>query len=1015
MRHRALFGVLLMFTLPTTTALRTANAVPSGDDPFDQASFAFRVFRDTQGLPQNTVHAIALDTRGRLWIGTQDGAAYYDGRQWHTVDMPCRPRSNFIRTILAASDGSLWFGSLAGALFRLQNGEWTEVDALAAETGHPCVNALAETTSASGAPVIWAGACGGLGRLQDGQWTIFSMEHGLPTNQIWGLMAEEDGTGTTLWVGTEAGLAVLRPGAERFAVEPGFPTGSVNSIVRIPDGEGRGALWVGTYGDGLARFKNDRWHRITTENGLPSNFFTSLVLGASIGGGPSLWAGSDGGGLVRISRENIDTISIRTGLPSNAVYSLLETHSPDAPAMLWVGTRNGGLAQLVEGSWRRLAPDDMPRVAPVNAILRSHGTGGSKGLWLGTDGEGLYRLAAGRWTHFTDELPTQTVQCLGEGRTRDGRPVLWVGTRNGGLLRYCQGRWTLFTEEIGALPSNMVQAVLESQSEDGTTVLWVGTRLGLARFSNGRWTHFDDAEDHPLGSVLSLLETEEPNGGRKLWIGSTEGLATFHQGQWLMLNRKAGILNTAVQCLFERADAQGRRSIWVGTDGRGVTVLDADDGAVLFSLTDTTSPALPNSVVNGIVEDDADRLYLITNAGVSRLTQTGSTAAGPEDFEISTFTTEDGLPLNEGNRGAAFVDDAGRIWIGTVGGAAVFDPSLERPDDEADPLILEAWSAETDIGRLDDGTTLGARHKHIIFNYALLSFFKENQSRFRTQLVGLDPQPSAWTKENRREYQTLDHGTYTFKVWGRDFAGNVSGPVDFDFEVDPAPWETWWAILLMFLALVFVIILGFQARIRTLRARELQLSRLVDSRTRELATANETLVGLSYADPLTGVGNRRRFDQILETEWRRAIRSGQPLALVLLDIDHFKEFNDEYGHPEGDECLKTVATTISDRLPRSGDSVARYGGDEFAVILPGTDLEGALVVAEQLRLAIANFEDQNGPADPKPRIEVSCGVSAMTPSPSNDPRRLLKAADTGLYKAKSEGRNRVAAGDPANC
>ena len=1011
MRRGVLLGALLVFCFLTAVVDRPADAIGPPGEPFAQASFAFRVFRDAQGLPQNTVHAIATDIQGRLWIGTQDGAAYYDGRQWHTVDMPSRLQSNFVRTILAASDGSLWFGTRAGGLFRLLNGEWTEAETLCVKAGCPRINTLTESTSATGNPVIWAGTYGGgLGRYEDDQWKLFTTEDGLPSNRIWGLMAEEDSTGTTLWVGTEDGLAVLRPGANRFTVEADFPTGSVNSILRIPDGEGQGALWVGTYGKGLFRGAQDgSWYQVTTKNGLPSNFFTSLVLGTSIGGGASLWAGTDGGGLVRISQNNIDTISTRNGLPSNAVYSLFETHPTDAPATLWVGTRNGGLAQLVEGSWRRLAPQGLPRVAPINAILETRRSDGSKELWLGSDGEGLYRLAGGEWTHFTDQLPTQAVQCLGEGRTSEGRPVLWIGTRNGGLVKFSQDTWTLFTKENGALPSNMVQAVLESRSEDGTTTLWVGTRHGLAHFSDGYWTHIDTVEDQPLGSVLSLMETKEPDGSLKLWVGSTEGLATLHQEQWQVFNGELDLLNIAVQCLFEQVDDLGRRHIWIGTDGGGVTVLDADDGyQPLFTLTDTSNPALPSPVVNGIVEDHEGRIYLLTNSGVARLTQTGSGDPGPASFSLTTYTTEDGLPLNEGNKGATFVDDAGRIWAGTVGGAAVLDSSFERPDRYADQLLLEAFQTSSPDKRLSQGVSLEHNQKHIVFDFALLSYFKESQTRFRTQLIGLDEQPTPWTSESRREYQTLEQGAYTFRVWGHDFAGNVSGPIDFRFNVEAAPWETWWAILLMVLALIFTIILGYQARIRALRAREEQLSRLVDSRTRELATANETLVGLSYADPLTGIGNRRRFDQVLEAEWRRAIRSGQPLALVLVDIDHFKDFNDDYGHPEGDECLKAVAMTISDGLPRSGDSVARYGGDEFAVVLPGTDIEGALIVAEQLRIAISGLEERNGPSPAKPKIEVSCGVGAMTPTASDDPRRLLKAADTGLYRAKSEGRNRVA-------
>ncbi len=1013
MRKSVLLGALLVFSSLTAAAQRPAGAFHWISDPYEQASYAFRVFRDAQGIPQNTVHAIAQDTQGRLWIGTQDGAAFYDGRQWTTVDMPGRHQSNFVRTILAASDGSIWFGTRAGGLFRLQEGEWTKAEALCALSGCTRINALAEMTSAAGGSIIWAGTFGGgVGRLQDGKWKIFSTEHGLPSNRIWGLMAEEDSKGTTLWVGTETGLAVLRPGSERFTLEPGFPTSSVNSIIRIPDEEGRGALWVGTYGEGLVRLNGDgTWYSVTTKDGLPSDFWTSLVLGTSIGGGPSLWAGSDGGGLVRITKGNIDTISIRTGLPSNAVYSLLATNPTNAPAMLWVGTRNGGLAQLVEGSWRRLVPQARARVAPINAILETQAPDGSNVLWLGSDGEGLSRLAAGRWTHFTEQLPTQTVQCLGEGRTPDGLPVLWVGTRNGGLLRFSQGQWTLFTEENGALPSNMVQTILETRSGDGSPVVWIGTRHGLVRFSEGQWTRVGSKDTPPFGSILTLLETQMQDGSTKLWVGSTRGLATLHEGRWQVFGHNQDLPNSAVQCLLERVDSSGHSRVWVGTDGGGVAVFDPkNDGAILFSLNDVTDPALPSAVINGMAEDLEGRLYILTNAGVARLTQTGQDTDGVGVFSLTTYTTEDGLPLNEGNQGAAMVDNAGRIWVGTVGGAAVLEPSVERPDRHADQLQLEASLATAPREHLLHEPILDHRNRHIVFDYALMSFLKESQTQFRTQLIGLDDQPEPWTQENRKEYQTLDDGDYTFRLWGRDFAGNISGPVDFGFEVKPAPWNTWWAILLMILALVFVVFFGFRARVQALRAREKQLSELVDSRTRELATANETLVSLSYADPLTGVGNRRQFDQILETEWRRSIRSDQPLALVLVDIDRFKEFNDEYGHPEGDECLKAVAMTISDGLPRSGDSVARYGGDEFAIVLPGTDLEGALVVAEQLRLAIANLEDRNGPAASKPRIEVSCGVGAVTPSASDDPRRLLKAADTGLYRAKSEGRNRVASG-----
>jgi diguanylate cyclase (GGDEF)-like protein len=178
----------------------------------------------------------------------------------------------------------------------------------------------------------------------------------------------------------------------------------------------------------------------------------------------------------------------------------------------------------------------------------------------------------------------------------------------------------------------------------------------------------------------------------------------------------------------------------------------------------------------------------------------------------------------------------------------------------------------------------------------------------------------------------------------------------------------------------------------------------------QLERANRMLHSLSYLDGLTGIANRRHFEESLEQEWRRAGRAGSRVSLLMVDIDHFKLLNDTQGHQSGDECLRLVAEAISDALRRAGDLVARYGGEEFAVLLPNTDRLGAVRIGEQIRAHVETLGIANDGASP-PVVTVSVGAATTEPAGDESPARLVDAADRALYRAKHAGRNRVEAAD----
>jgi diguanylate cyclase (GGDEF)-like protein len=200
-----------------------------------------------------------------------------------------------------------------------------------------------------------------------------------------------------------------------------------------------------------------------------------------------------------------------------------------------------------------------------------------------------------------------------------------------------------------------------------------------------------------------------------------------------------------------------------------------------------------------------------------------------------------------------------------------------------------------------------------------------------------------------------------------------------------------------------------------LRAKVRAMQRIAQMRysllvlTRKLDEANRELTRLSAADGLTGIANRRCFDDTLQREWRRAARANTPIALLVADVDHFKQFNDGYGHQLGDDCLKDVARVLESCLRRPTDLVARYGGEEFAVIMPETDAEGAAQVAETMREAVQAAQIAHAYSPVAPVVTISVGAAATLPSRADEdgPRMLLQQADQALYQAKREGRNRI--------
>jgi signal transduction histidine kinase/ligand-binding sensor domain-containing protein/CheY-like chemotaxis protein len=878
---------LLFFAFLLVTPKIFAVPITTKSDPADVGRPGFRIFTDRDGLPQNSILSMAFDSKGYLWVGTQDGAAYYNGRKWIAVKAPMRTNSNFILSLLGARDGSMWLGRDSGGLEHFENGIWTNYNK---DTGLPgnSVFVLLETTSTDGKSIIWAGTEQGLGMFVDGKWRRFGEEEGLPHKIVTALIETSSADGKkSLLAGTLEGLARFENGRwVKFNTDWELNTKRINTLLETVSADGTACLWVGTPG-GLAKYENGKWTSYGSRNGLPSDRVRCLLETSSPDGKKTIWAGTNGGGLAKFENGIWTTIDARSGLPNNLVNRLLRVNSSNGTSTIWIGTL-GGLARMEGGKWLTYDTNSGLPNNVVYSLLETTSSDSTSSYWIGAMDGGIARFENGKWNTYNlkDALPGSIVRNLlnvpsrnggttvwalvskGQlARFEDGRWInseiegnpgimeiillpsgssgaektLWAATTNG-VARFENGKWNIVYDKSSGLPHNEATSLLTTTARDGSPILWVGTPGGLAKLENEKWTVYDCKSGLPSNLVYCIFKTTSGDGGDTVWAATSEKLSRFENGKWITYDSNSGLPQGNISGVLE-INKNGAHSLWLGTHGTGVAMLDLESKeAKWLTLTDSTIPALPNNIIYEIKKDAKDRIYIFTNKGIARLTTGTQQRVDPQEFNIYTFTTEDGLPSNECNGGAAMVDSRGRIWAGTLGGAVMFDPSREFEDRATKPLLIERTFLN---GKVFDqalgNTSLDYNRNNLTFEYSLLSYFRESDIRYRTQLIGVDDRPSEWTADHKKEYTMLPEGSYRFNVWGRDYAGNITGPVEVAFKISPAPWRTWWAYFLYIGAIVGIGYGSFRLRLQALRHRNEALEGKVLKRTAQLAEKIEEL------------------------------------------------------------------------------------------------------------------------------------------------------------------------------
>jgi diguanylate cyclase (GGDEF)-like protein len=953
---------LVLLLLAALTSVRTVAALDPQREP---TQYARRTWRAPEALPHDDVSAILQTRDGYLWVGTVEGLARFDGVRSVVFDKSSTKAftNNWVKALLEDREGRLWVGTFGGGLLCRERGGFVRYDATRGVAQDVVLSLLEDREGR-----LWAGTSEGVLRLQDGR---FVREPGLlatEKTQVRALLQDRAGT---LWIGADDALYRWRDGQlSRLTRADGLPDERIMALA-----EDDGGLWVATERGGIARLAEGRVTTLTRRDGLAHDRIWSLAVDRD----QNLWIGTDGGGLQRLSAGRLTSFSTRNGLGNDFVWALRE----DDEANLWIGTNGGGLTRLKGG---RVVPLGKPEGLPSDfawAVRRTR----DGSLWIGTEDAGLVRMREGTWSRVTtrEGLATNQAKVLLEGK--DG--TLWIGG-DGGLDRWRDGRAEAAVPRVGG----RINALAEGP--DGK--LWIATdRDGLIQMTPGVG-RARAAEGMPRGEVTALLAASDG----AIWAGTAGGLARLAEGRVEVFGVKDGLPSTYVTALFE--DPPG--TVWAGTRGgltriRGEQVksVSARDG--LFD--DAVMLALPGG---------DGSLWIGGNRGLFRVARREvEDVMDGRGASIRSLVLgqDDGLRSVEINAAGSsgWRDADGRLWFATRGGVALVDPRNLRPNGRPPRVLIEEVFG--DERRLQaTGEHLPPSTRRLTFQFTAIDFRSPSRLRFARQLEGFDPD---WVDAGTRrsaDYTNLPHGHYRFRVkaanedgvWSANFAAT-------EFEIEPRFSETLAFRALVGLLFVVAVPAFYGVRVRRLRVQKAALEGLVEARTAELHAANDRLAQISREDPLTGLWNRRRLDEALEEEWRRAVRQGTSLGFLLVDVDFFKEYNDRLGHPAGDACLKAVATAIAEGHRRAGELVARYGGEEFAVVLPLFTERDTTGAAEGIRRRVEVLALPHPGSTAAPGVTVSVGVAWCMARASDSPADLVAAADRALYRAKEAGRNRV--------
>jgi len=948
------------------------------------AQYRFDTWTTDNGLPQNGVRAITQTPEGYLWFTTFDGLVRFDGVKFTTFNKSNTQGiiNNRFTGIFSEPDGTIYATTMEdGILTVYRNGVFSSFTS--DQVPGEYIDRIERNDNgelrflAVGSDHIsrsWY-------RLRDGQFELVEAQKRVKNESL----RVFEGRSGTKWTVSLTGVTEVKDNRSTF-----YPIDltAVNFRLDLFEDDA-GGLWIGEHC--VHHISNGQLRTFGKQDGLPDSTVYFYFWQEADG---SVWASS--GGLstsgIGLLQFRDDRVSIwgKGQISNKNIQSVFS----DREGIVWLAT-DKGISRRRKEVIQSYSIEDGLDHSEIYPLYRDH----SDNIWIGSS-KGLSLYHNGKFEPL-DVKPSQSdihakeawrkgvmsVQSLWE----DPSGTMWVGVDGG-----------IYLIKDGVATPLYLGAHVYSIKNDSAGNVWAATNLGILRFNDYKLTAQYSTHDGLPNDFMTIV-FEDSRG--TLWFGGFGGLTRYDNGKLTNYTAREGLTGNYVRTIFEDSDG----TVWIGTYDEGLSRFK-DGKFTNYKVSD----GLFNSGVFAIEEDDAGFFWISSNHGIYRVAkQELNDFANGKIAKINSvgYGKADGMLSNECNGGrqpASLKDKDGKFWFPTQDGVAIVDPTLEKTNPLPPTVVVESILVDRKPIDFRGGAAIEPGQKDIEIQYTGISLIKSDQIKFKYRLEGHD---ADWIDAGTRRsvfYSSLPYGNYTFHVMAANSDGIWSeSEATVNLTLKPFFFQTRSFYFLMIFCGAGLLLLVWKVSVHQLEAREKRLTKLVKERTAELAKANENLQNLANSDGLTKIGNRRRFESFLADEWHRAVRFKTEISLVMIDIDHFKLYNDTYGHQAGDECLQRVAEAFAEAIKRPTDLVARFGGEEFALVLGGTDSAGALQIAEQ---AIQNLRELEIPHDMSATchlLTVSAGVATMFANFELTEIDLIKAADRALYQAKKDGRNRI--------